>query len=149
MKLDGLLDYAVDATGLGPVMDLMNMGVDDFGSGDGGGYAPASGSGPLPGGGGTEISPTIQTQVSPQISPVFQQTQASPGASQAATTEMIAPMTDGRGGAAFPSAFPEPFRAPLIAKSINYVPAIIVGTLSLAGLIAYQMRQKGPKRARK
>lgn len=39
----------------------------------------------------TTISPVLQTEVSPQISPVFAQMQASPGATQAATTTQVQP----------------------------------------------------------
>jgi len=39
----------------------------------------------------TTISPVLQTEISPQISPVFQQVQDSPGSVQAATPTMIAP----------------------------------------------------------
>lgn len=46
---------------------------------------------PQPGSTATAISPTFQTQISPQISPVFQQTQASPGAVQAATATQYMP----------------------------------------------------------
>jgi hypothetical protein len=42
-------------------------------------------------GGATVVSPTFQTQISPQISPTFQQTQASPGAVQAATATQYMP----------------------------------------------------------
>jgi hypothetical protein len=41
-----------------------------------------------PSGGATTVSPTIQTQVSPQISPVFQQTGSG---SQSASTTMVSP----------------------------------------------------------
>lgn len=45
------------------------------------------GVGPGTPGGGTQVSPTIQTRISPQISPVMTQMQASPGAAvQAAPT---------------------------------------------------------------
>lgn len=37
------------------------------------------------------VSPVVQTQVSPQISPVFQQVQDSPGASQGASTTQVSP----------------------------------------------------------
>lgn len=66
---------------------------------DAGAGAPAGGPAPTgpttgipqPGGDVTAISPTFQTQISPQISPVFQQTQASPGAVQAATATQYMP----------------------------------------------------------
>ena len=54
-------------------------------------YAPAA---PAPVAGPvytTTISPVLQTEVSPMISPVFQQVQDSPGATQAATPTMVAP----------------------------------------------------------
>lgn len=49
------------------------------------------------------VSPAIQTQVSPQISPVFSQMQDSPGSTQAATTAQVSPSpqsaeTGGSGG---------------------------------------------------
>ncbi len=63
------------------------------------GVAPANGgpvtTGPTTGmqqpGTTTVVSPTFQTQISPQISPTFQQTQASPGAVQAATATQYMP----------------------------------------------------------
>ncbi len=59
-----------------------------------------------PGSGGTAVSPVFQTQISPQISPVFQQTQSSPGATQAATATQYMPGgMYGEGGSA-PSAPP-------------------------------------------
>lgn len=52
----------------------------------------------------TTISPVLQTEISPQISPVFQQVQDSPGAVQSATTEMIAPGgMEAEGGGAAPA----------------------------------------------
>lgn len=50
------------------------------------------------------VSPAIQTQISPQISPVFQQTQSSPGASQSAAPSMIS-----RGGQSADTGAPSPF----------------------------------------
>lgn len=58
------------------------------GTGSGGTAAPVTRPGMGPGGGGTTVSPTIQTQISPQISPVFQQTGSG---DQAATTTMVSP----------------------------------------------------------
>ncbi len=53
----------------------------------------------------TTISPVLQTEISPMISPVFQQTQASPGAVQAATPTMIAPGgMEAEGGGVAPGA---------------------------------------------
>lgn len=46
---------------------------------------------PQPGSTTTAVSPTFQTQISPQISPVFQQTQDSAGAVQAATATQYMP----------------------------------------------------------
>lgn len=48
----------------------------------------------------TTVSPTLQTQISPQISPVFSQMQDSPGSTQAATTAQVQPtdMTAKPGG---------------------------------------------------
>jgi len=64
---------------------------------------------PQPGSTTTAISPTFQTQISPQISPVFQQTQASPGAVQAATATQYMPggmFAEGGSAAAAPGLSP-------------------------------------------
>ena len=64
---------------------------------------------PQPGSTATAISPTFQTQISPQISPVFQQTQASPGAVQAATATQYMPggmFAEGGSAAAAPGLSP-------------------------------------------
>lgn len=64
---------------------------------------------PQPGGTATAVSPTFQTQISPQISPVFQQTQASPGAVQAATATQYQPggmFAEGGSAAAAPGLSP-------------------------------------------
>lgn len=82
------------------------------------------------------VSPAVQTGVSPMISPVFQQTQSSPGARQSAAPMQLmtsrqtaessgpgAPQVPGSGpvpipipmgrdiGPGFPEAFPDPFTA--------------------------------------
>lgn len=64
------------------------------GSGGGGGGAPS--------GGATTVSPTIQTAVSPQISPVFIQTGAGSTGSVSAGTSMTAGTTQGVPGRAAP-----------------------------------------------
>ena len=57
--------------------------------GAGGGASPGVARPTMPqNGGSTTVSPTIQTQISPQISPVFQQTGSG---DQAATTTMVSP----------------------------------------------------------
>lgn len=64
---------------------------------------------PTPGSTATAVSPTFQTQISPQISPTFQQTQASPGAVQAATATQYIPggmMAKGGSAAAAPPLSP-------------------------------------------
>lgn len=82
-----------------------------------GGAMPSGGSGIAPGGPSTVVSPNIQTEISPQISPVFQQTQSSPGAVQAATATQFSPGgQSGRGGDA--SSFPLP------AATAPYLPAL-------------------------
>jgi len=61
---------------------------------------------PMPGSTATAVSPTFQTQISPQISPVFSQMQASPGATQAATTTQYQPggmSAEGGGAVAAPA----------------------------------------------
>lgn len=73
---------------LGQWAELIGAAAGAYGSGSGGGSSPG-GAGPGPSPmmpSSTNVSPTFQTQISPQISPVFQQTQGSPGATQAATT---------------------------------------------------------------
>jgi hypothetical protein len=88
-----------------------------FGDDAGAGGAPAGGPAPTgpttgipqPGSTATAISPTFQTQISPQISPVFQQTQASPGAVQAATATQYMPggmFAEGGSAAAAPGLSP-------------------------------------------
>lgn len=87
------------------------------GSEGGNGGAPAGGTAPggpttgmqQPGSTATAISPTFQTQISPQISPVFQQTQDSPGATQAATATQYMPggmFAEGGSAAAAPGMSP-------------------------------------------
>jgi len=91
----------------------------------GGGSGPSgsgpSGSGPSgsqPGSSATTVSPNIQTEISPQISPVFQQTGSG---SQTASTSMVAPGgQSGKGGDAIPSA---PFTPQSAAKTPYFPPS--------------------------
>lgn len=87
-------------TGSEAITDILGKGGDLLDSNG----APIPGSGPAGGRGGggsaTTVSPNIQTQVSPQISPVFQQSQG--GGSQTASTSMISPGGQtGQGGGSY------------------------------------------------
>lgn len=82
---------------MGAWTDVLTQAASAF---TGGGTKPAPNGGPAPGGPTTgiqqpgtvtAISPTIQTEISPQISPVFSQMQDSPYAVQAATTTQYQP----------------------------------------------------------
>lgn len=95
----------------GIVEDVIRYGASAYtgvpltGGGGGSGAAPPSPSSPggAPSYSGTTVSPAFQQSFTPQISPVFQQTQDSPGATQAATATQYAPGGQAaRGGSTAP-----------------------------------------------
>ena len=82
------------------------------------------------------VSPSFQTQISPQISPVFSQMQDSAGASQGATATQYMPggMQASTGGAyATPSA-PLPSSAPLTFEKPGGLPASPLDPLGLTDI---------------
>lgn len=97
--VNGLGSASTDALAKSAAMAYFTGGASaagGIGSGGSGG-----GAGAAPGNATTTISPNIQTQVSPQISPVFQQ--SSGGGSQTATTTQYTPGgQSGQGGSSMP-----------------------------------------------
>lgn len=148
-----------------------------FGPDGGGapGVAPAPGM-PMtpvgPGGGvRAQVSPTLQTRISPQISPTMTQIQSSPGAGVMAAPQQVMPggMTastpfgvPGEPGAPAPmqpqygySPAPSPFPAGAVPgalqptrglQGINWTPIIVAGVVAVAALgIFGQRRRRGRK----
>lgn len=114
-----------------------------------------------PGGGVTaQISPAIQTRISPQISPVFTQMQSSPGAGVVASPQQIAPGGQAAGGQ--PGAMmapqpdygyapaPSPYGGPLPgamqptrgAAGINWTPIAVAGIAAIGAMAILGKRRK-------
>lgn len=102
---------------LGQWGEIIGAAASAYAGSEGGGAAPEGGTAPggpttgmqQPGSTATAVSPTFQTQISPQISPTFQQTQSSPGAVQAATATQYMPggmFAEGGSAAAAPPMSP-------------------------------------------
>lgn len=114
-------------------------------SGGGGGMSP-----PMSRGGSTVVSPNIQTEISPQISPVFQQTQSSPGATQAATATQYQPGgQSGRGGDASELPYSggpslPAMTAPLLPGFDNYTTRDTLPRFADAGSMIRDVRESQP-----
>lgn len=118
------------------------------------GVMPAPGAPGTPvspqGGVRAEISPAIQTRVSPQISPVFTQIQSSPGAGVMASPQQAAP-----GGPVpqygyspspyAPSAIPSALRSTRGLEGINWTPIALTAIAGIAVLGLMRQRRKRPK----
>ena len=116
-----------------------------------------------PGGSATTVSPTIQTEISPNIAPVFSQMQDSAGATQAATTTQFKPGgMEAQGGSATSQPAPLPgmpgsmpfnappspsyFSGPQKGGGLNYTPLDprTLSNLPTAGKMIRDMQESKP-----
>ena len=154
---------ALAGLGFNP-LDVLDVGSKLF-SGSG----PTSNLAPQPPGTSVQVSPTIQTQVSPMISPVFQQAfQPSGSPMTAGTAQTIptaqtapqAPMPLDQGGA-LPGAYAPPsvpytgasYRFPPLPAELEsrepesdfrrYLPIIVIGGLGVAAVVFFMRQRQG------
>lgn len=165
----------------------MNLGIDLWGAAssilpavfgpDGGGapgVAPSPGMPTTPvgpdGGVTAQISPAIQTQISPQISPTMTQIQSSPGAGVMAAPQQITPGAQtavtpmgvpGEAGSilpsqpqygygpqpsyepiALPAALPAALQPTTGVEGINWTPIIVAGVAAIVALGIFGQRRK-------